>query len=29
MKKTFSFWGIRPQTATGALSLDPELNFTK
>jgi hypothetical protein len=28
-EKTFSFWGHRPQTPTGALPLDPELNFTK
>ena len=28
-EKTFSFWGLRPQTPTGTLPLDPELNFAK
>jgi hypothetical protein len=28
-EKTLSFWGLRPQTPTGALTLNPELNFTE
>ena len=28
MKKNVQLMGLRPQAPTGALSLDPELNFT-